>query len=211
MGEAMTRLRSSSYGAAGPRTRPSRYGAVLAALLAGLVLPSVALAHRLDEYLQATLVAIEPGSIRLHIHLTPGVAVAGQVLALADRNHDGMISAEEAAAYAELLQHDLRVRLDRQRVQLRLAASDFPEPAELRTGSGVARIEFALKLSPLTAGSHTLAIENRHLPAISVYLLNAALPKSRAIRVTSQKRNDNQSVGAIEFTVQPEAKSDARN
>jgi hypothetical protein len=62
-------------------------------------------------------VAIEPGSIRLHIHLTPGVAVAGQVLALADRNHDGMISAEEAEAYAELLQHDLRVRLDRQRVQ----------------------------------------------------------------------------------------------
>jgi len=59
-------------------------------LLLGLVaLPSSALAHQLDEYLQATLVSIEPGEIRLQINLTPGVAVAEQVLALVDRDHGG--------------------------------------------------------------------------------------------------------------------------
>src|SRR5258707_1157601 len=38
-------------------------------------------AHVLDEYLQSTLVAIEPGDIRLKINLTPGVEIADKVLA----------------------------------------------------------------------------------------------------------------------------------
>jgi len=70
-------------------------------------------AHRLDEYLQATLVAIEPSGVRLQIHLTPGVAVAEQVLVLIDRNRDGTISPREAATYAEVLKHALTLRLDR--------------------------------------------------------------------------------------------------
>ena len=56
----------------------------LALLLALLAFPSAVFAHRLDEYLQATLVAIEPSDVRLQINLTPGVAVAEKVLA-ADR------------------------------------------------------------------------------------------------------------------------------
>jgi hypothetical protein len=52
-------------------------------------------AHRLDEYLQSTLVAIEAGDVRLQINLTPGVAVAAQVLALIDRDRDGAISRKE--------------------------------------------------------------------------------------------------------------------
>ena len=41
-------------------------------LVAFIALPSVSLAHRLDEYLQATLATIEPGQVRLQIDLTPG-------------------------------------------------------------------------------------------------------------------------------------------
>src|SRR5579859_4000887 len=48
----------------------------LVLVLALLVAPGTGLAHRLDEYLQATLVTIEPGEIRLQINFTPGVAVA---------------------------------------------------------------------------------------------------------------------------------------
>ena len=91
-------------------------------------------AHRLDEYLQAMLVIIEPSGIRLQINLTPGVEVAGQVLAQIDRDHDGAISTDDAAAYAELLKRDLNVRLDGHNVGLNLTAYEFPEPGNLRTG-----------------------------------------------------------------------------
>src|SRR5215468_9979956 len=84
----------------------------LGLLVGWLVLPSIGLAHRLDEYLQATLVSIEPGEVHLQINLTPGVAVAEEVLALIDRDRNGTISTNEAAAYGELVKRDLVVRLD---------------------------------------------------------------------------------------------------
>ena len=169
-------------------------------LLALLALPSAVSAHRLDEYLQATLVAVEPRDIRLQINLAPGVAVAGQVLALIDRDRDGAISTKEEAAYAELLRRDLIVRLDQRNVELKLTASSFPAPAELRDGVGVIRLDFSATAGPVTAGVHELTLENRHLPAVSVYLVNAALPRSGSVQVTRQKRNANQSMGEIEFT-----------
>ena len=82
------------------------------ALALTLLVPSAALAHRLDEYLQATLVTVEPGAIRLQINLTPGVAVAQKVLAHIDLNRDGVISTNEAATYAQSLGRDLTLRLD---------------------------------------------------------------------------------------------------
>ena len=49
------------------------------------------------------------------------------------------------------------------------------------------------------AGAHRLTLENRHLPALSVYLFNAAQPQSSSIQITRQKRNEIQSAGEIEF------------
>jgi hypothetical protein len=172
-------------------------------LLALLAFPSAVFAHRLDEYLQATLLVIEPGEVRLQINLTPGVDVAEKVLALIDRNRDSVISKSEITAYAESLKRDLIIRLDQRNVELKLTASDFPEPTELRTGLGIIQMEFSVKPSSLAAGVHKLNLENRHLPGLSVYLFNAAKPKSASIRITTQKRNQNQSVGEIEFTFDP--------
>jgi hypothetical protein len=186
MGEAMTRAR--------------RY---LPLLLAFLAVPSTVIAHRLDEYLQATLVAIGPGGFRFQINFTPGVAVAAKVLALIDRNGDGVISTNEAADYAELLKRDLTARLDGRNVELTLTASSFPEPADLRTGLGIIQMEFSGTPGPLAAGTHKLTLENRHRPVASVYLFNAAKPESASIQITSQKRNENQSTGEIAFDFQP--------
>jgi hypothetical protein len=172
-------------------------------LLALLAFPSTACAHRLDEYLQATLVAIEPGDVRLQINLTPGVAVADQVLAVIDRDRDGVISPNEAAAYAELLKSDLIVRLDERNVELKLIASNFPELAELRTGWGIIQMEFSATPGSLAAGAHTLTIENRHLPTVSVYLINAAQPRSGSVQIITQRRNENQSAGEIAFIFHP--------
>jgi hypothetical protein len=172
-------------------------------LLALLALPSVVFAHRLDEYLQATLVAIEPRGVRLQINLTPGVDAASKVLGKIDRNGDGGISKNESAGYAELLKRDLTIRLDGRELKLKLTAFKFPAPTELRDGLGIIQLEFFAPFSSLAAGAHKLQIENRHLPALSVYLLNAAQLKTRKIQITRQKRTDNQATGEIEFIAQP--------
>jgi outer membrane protein assembly factor BamE (lipoprotein component of BamABCDE complex) len=168
-------------------------------LLALLAFPTAAYSHRLDEYLQATIVVIEPNEIRLDINLTPGTAVAEGVLALIDRDRDGVISSNEAAAYAESLRRDLIVGLDGRNIEMKVAALDFAEPADLRSGSGIIQMEFAATTRELEAGPHKLTMENRHLPAISVYLFNAARPASAAIQITGQKRNKNQSMGEMTF------------
>ena len=173
-------------------------------------LPPSLFGHRLDEYLQATLVTIEPGKIRLQINLTPGVAVADAVLPFVDRNRDGIISTNEAAAYCELLKRDLVLVLDQHKLNLNITASNFPAPADLRTGWAIIQVEFSATLDPLTAGAHKLVIQNRHLPKVSVYLCNAAQPKSKAVQITQQKRNDNQSECEMGFTVEP-GKDNAQN
>ena len=170
-------------------------------LLGLLAWPSSSLAHRLDEYLQATLVTIEPGEVKLQINLTPGVDVADQVLALIDRNHDGTISTNEAAAYCESVRRDLLVRLDQRTVALKLAASNFPSPTELHTGWGIIQMEFSASVGRLAPGAHRLTLKNRHLPASSVYLFNAAQPTSGSVHIRRQKRNETQSTGEIEFTI----------
>jgi len=175
----------------------------LSLLVALLAVPSTVFAHRDDEYLQATLVTIEPNGILLQINLTPGIAVAEQVIARIDRDRDDVISADEASAYVESLTRDLTLRLDGRNVELKRTGSEFVSPEELRTGSGIIRIEFSTKLAALLSGTHKLTLENRHLTTISVYLINAAQPKLATIQITGQKRNDTQSVGEIEFTFHP--------
>jgi hypothetical protein len=172
---------------------------------------SAAAAHRIDEYLQATLVIIEPGSIRLEINLTPGVDVAGKVVARIDRNGDGVISSEEATAYGAALKGDLSVSLDGHPVDLKLASTGCPTAEDLRSGSGIIQIVFTAQPVALSAQPHRLEIRNRHLPEMSVYLLNAgqpqffntAPPEAGTIEITAQKRSVNQESGTIEFVFRP--------
>ena len=64
-------------------------------------------------------------------------------------------------------------------------------------------MEFSASFGALAAGPHRLTLENRHLTGISVYLINAAQPRFATVEITRQKRNENQSVGEIEFTFHP--------
>ena len=179
---------------------------IVAVALAWLASPTFA--HRLDEYLQATLVSIEPNRVRLEINLTPGVEIAESLLARIDGGRDGVISEKEAAAYAESLRRDLIVKMDGHTLESKLTASSFSPPAELRSGSGMMQMEFSAAPGSLSPGQHRLTVLNHHLPKVSVYLFNAAQPdfftagssKSKAIEITAQKRNENQSAGEIEFT-----------
>jgi hypothetical protein len=64
-------------------------------------------------------------------------------------------------------------------------------------------MEFSAISGPLATGGHRLALENRHLATISVYLINAAQPRFATVQITRQKRNQNQSAGEIEFVFHP--------
>jgi hypothetical protein len=172
-------------------------------LLALCVPPAAAEAHRLDEYLQATLVAIAPGDIRLQINLTPGVEVAERVIALVDADGDGTIVTAEADAYAAALIQDLAIQLDGQAVTAEVAEHNFPPPEELRTGAGIIQIELAITPGEFGDGPHRLEFANRHLPEISVYLFNAAQPSGGQPRILEQVRNRTQSECAVVFTFAP--------
>jgi hypothetical protein len=99
------------------------------------------------------------------------------------------------------LKRDLTLRLDGRNLALKLTASEFVPLAELRTGAGIIQKEFSAISGPLATGPHRLTLENRHLTAISVYLINATQPKFATVQITKQKRNQNQSAGEIEFTL----------
>jgi hypothetical protein len=186
----------------GLRLRPAGFRfSCLALHFASLACATGISAHQLDEYLQATLVEIEPGSIRLQMNLTPGVAVAERIVSLVDRDANGVISTNEATAYVELLKRDLSLRLDGRELDLHSTQSYFPEIEELRTGWAFVQVEYCAKTGALKPGEHKLAIRNQHLARFSAYLLNASQPKSAAVQVIKQVRTENQSGGDIEFKV----------
>ena len=172
---------------------------LLLVIVALAAFPLVVHGHVLDEYLQSTLVVIEPGDIRLKINLTPGIEIADKVISQIDRNGDETVSSDEATAYAEILKRDLTVGLDGRDTQLRLTASGMPELAELRTGHGIIQMEFSLTPGSFSGGIHQLTFENRHFDSLGVYLFNAARSPSASIRIVRQNRNANQSRGEIGF------------
>jgi len=160
-------------------------------------------AHRLDEYLQATRVSVATNRIDVSIDLTPGVAVADRLLAVLDQDRDGRISDDERVAYSRSVLKDLRIGLDEKMLALRVVDASFPALHEIKEGLGVIRIKVTASVEQLTAGRHILSITNAHLPAISVYLVNALVPKNRAIKIGKQTRDELQKYYRLEFRMSP--------
>lgn len=163
------------------------------------VVTGVASAHRLDEYLQATLVAIAPRCVEIDLSLTAGVAVVSNVVAVMDINGNQVISPQEERAYGERVLGELTASVDDARVALRLMGTKFPGMGEIREGLGSIQLTFEGPLPRLNSGVHQLKIENRHLPAISQYLMNALVPESPMILIRHQERNEAQTLYTVTF------------
>jgi hypothetical protein len=178
----------------------SRTKAALAAfvILAGGASTS---AHRLDEYLQAARVAIEPNRVVIDLDLTPGVAVAGVVLADIDRDRNGSISSGEAQAYVARVLSDLTLAIDGAPLALSARASTFPAMQALRTGVGTIQLRLAAELPTLHPGTHRLALRNAHLPRVSAYLANVLVPANERVDVTNQRRDYNQRALDIDYVL----------
>jgi hypothetical protein len=166
------------------------------AILLALGMPGWA--HRLDEYLQATIISIEKDRLQASIRLIPGIAVSRIVLASIDRNADGVISVDEQRAYAQRVLHDLSLSLDGQPLTARLVSAHFSKIEEMKDGVGEMQIEFEADL-PRRGTNRKLVFENHHLSGISAYLANCIMPRDRDIRVTAQNRNENQSFYAVDI------------
>lgn len=160
-----------------------------------------ALAHRLDEYLQATRVLVGTNHIDLVIDLTPGVAVVDQLLVVIDQDRDGRVSEKESADYAQRVLKDLKIALDEKALALSLVDTSFPALQKVKEGLGVIRIKATAPIEPLATGRHTLSLTNTHLPAISVYLVNALTPRDDTIKITRQTRDELQTKYRLEFVV----------
>ena len=164
-----------------------------------LFIAAPAFAHRLDEYLQATLFSVESDGVRGSMRLVPGVAVAPAIIGDIDTNGDGVISAAEQKAYAQRVLGDLTLSVDGQRVAPRLVSVNFPAIEQMKEGLGEIRIEFAANL-PRGRGDRKIVFENHHRNGISVYLVNCLVPTDRNILITAQHRNENQSLYEMDFS-----------
>ena len=119
-------------------------------------------AHRLDEYLQATLISVDKDQIQAQIRLIPGVAIFPVVLAGIDTDRDGVISKPEEQAYAQRVLRDLSLTMDGDRLRPRLISMRFPEIQDMKEGLGEIEIEFSADL-PAHGPGRRLILVNRHL------------------------------------------------
>jgi hypothetical protein len=165
-------------------------------MLLALTVPAGA--HALDEYLQATLIAVEKDHVTLALRLVPGVAVLPDVLRGMDANKDGAVSPAERQAYPARVLEDLELRIDGKRLPLRLLSADIPAPEHFQDGLGQMRMEFRADLPP-GVGQHRLVLKNRHHSRIAAYLVNSLAATDPDIQLQAQRRNTDQSFYQLDY------------
>jgi hypothetical protein len=170
--------------------------AVLWVLL--LLSATSAAAHRLDEYLQATTIAVEKSRVQAEIRLAPGVDVFRSVFADIDRNGDGAVSEVEQRTYAQRVLGDLSLSVDGTRLNLRLVSWTFAPTKLLEEGRGEIQLEFDANVSG-TAERRRLRFENHHHRGIGVYLVNGLVPRDPDIRLGAQQRSEDQSLYQLDY------------
>jgi hypothetical protein len=166
----------------------------------------LASAHRIDEYLQATILSLEPDRVQASMRLIPGILVSPSVIAGIDSDGDGVFSESEKRTYAQRVLGDLTIAIDGTSVKPVLASWKFPEPAQMREGLGEIHIEYTIEYSieynarlPYGGRNRSLIVTNHHLNRTSVYLMNALVPQERGIQILAQKRNEQQSVYELDY------------
>jgi hypothetical protein len=171
-----------------------------AAFAVVVLLGASAFAHRLDEYLQATILSVEKDHVEGSMRLIPGVAVSSMVIGSIDTNADGIISETEGQAYARRVISELSLIIDGNPSKPRIVSIAFPTVAEMREGVGEIHFEFVADL-PAGGSERKLVFENHHQERIAAYLVNCLVPRDKGIQVVAQKRNENQSFYELDYQV----------
>lgn len=175
---------------------------VMAAMLL-LSVTGMAQAHRLDEYLQATMIGITRQRVAVTLRLTPGRGVAPAVIHQIDSNGDGTVSPDEQHAYATRMARGLEISLNGHALSLRQGEAVFPSIAAMQAGSGVIVLQYEATVA-LTPGLYHLAYVNHASGPDVVYLVNTLMPDDPAIHPRQQHRSVDQSSYGLEFSVTPQ-------
>ena len=171
---------------------------LIATVVILLSLGGVASAHRLDEYLQATILSVEKDHVQASMRLIPGVAVSSAVITSIDSNRDGVISDAEQRAYAERVLGDLLMTVDGDHLRLKLVSAEFPALEQMREGLGEIHISFTAVL-PRGGANRRLILENRHQIRNAAYLVNVVVPADHDISIVAQTRNEDQSFYQLDY------------
>jgi hypothetical protein len=174
--------------------------AALAVALAAFAATHVS-AHRLDEFLQAARIAIDPDHVQIELDLTPGIAVAPRVLDDLDRDRNHAITTDETRTYAARVLSELRVGIDGQLVALELGDASVAPVEELLRGEGAIRLHVRATMPRLRPGKHQLFYRNNHRADIGVYLANALAPSSDRVGVLQQRRDIDQQELIVEYAL----------
>jgi hypothetical protein len=181
------------------RSRSS--GAACVALVIAIAGASPVSAHRRDELLQAARVGIAADRIELELSLTPGIAVADDVIGAIDRDGNGVLSTEEQRDYGAVVLAATELRIDGTVVKMGVVSATFPAAGELTDGDRSIELRSAATLPALSSGRHEIVFTNGYRSDISVYLANALKPDSERIVIASQHRDPAQRTLAIHVTI----------
>jgi hypothetical protein len=182
------------------RECPGRYRALItiAILMAVVATPN---AHVLDQYLQATRIALLPNRVDLELDLTPGLEIAPAIFLSINTNRDGEISAGEAETYAKQVLGSLVLAIDGRRQGLALLDYAYPTYAEMRAGTGTIRLRATSRVRLDLPGQHRLVYRNQHEAERSAYLANTLVPPVREIAITNLRRDPLQREIRVDYTV----------
>jgi nickel/cobalt transporter (NicO) family protein len=172
-----------------------------------LALPAPCLAHRLDEYLQATRIALARDHIDIEIDVTPGALIAGDITSRLDLDADGHISPLEAEAYGQAVLRDLQFNLDGVPVLLTLTRVEVPSIGEMSEGVGTIQILAIGRIPRIAPGRRSVVFVNNHHPDGSVYLANALVSADAGIEVVAQTRDVRQRQIRVDYEIRTTAVS----
>ena len=158
-------------------------------------------AHRRDELLQAARISVAADRVDLELSLTPGIAVADDVVGSIDRDRNGALSPEEQRRHAEQVLAATELRIDGRIVSMEVGTPAYPLPGELGEGDRAIELRATATLAGLSSGRHEIAFTNSYRSDISVYLANALKPASEQIVIASQQRDPEQRTLAIAFSI----------
>jgi hypothetical protein len=165
-------------------------------LVLSFVVP--ASAHRVDEYLQATIISVQRDKVQFSMRLVPGIAVSSEVIATIDTDRDGIISEAERQKYTQLVLNDLLLSVDGNHLEPQLTSAVFPTIDEIKQGLGEIRIEFIASV-PDGGTDRRFTISNRHQSRIAAYMVNCMVPSDPDIRVVAQHRDEGQSFYELDY------------
>jgi hypothetical protein len=165
-----------------------------------MLLSGSALAHPVDECVQAAYLTLAANQISLELDLTPGELVAGKLIGLLDANHDKTISNAEAESFARTVLQKISLEVDGQVQELKLNKTQVPALPLLESGGGTVRIDAQASLA-LKAGDHQFRFYNAFKPVKSGYLANVFV-QSGSLSVLKQSRDQSQSEFIVDYKLE---------